>query len=90
MARILLVEDDTQARLLMHHALVGAGHDVFAARDAREALDALQTAGSFDLVLAEMAMPGLSGIELALEMSVTYPDTPILLVATRGAAGPAG
>jgi CheY-like chemotaxis protein len=88
MVRILLVEDDPQSRMRMHRALIEGGHDVVTAHDVRGALWALRAAGPFDLVLAEMDMPGESGIELALKMAQDYPETPVLLMTTRSCGIP--
>jgi DNA-binding NtrC family response regulator len=81
MARILLVESDPKSRMLMHRALIEGGHDVAVAHDVSGALWALRAAGPFDLVLAEMDMPGESGIELALKVAESHPETPVLLMA---------
>lgn len=83
MVRILLVENDPAHRTIMHHALAGAGHDVTVAEDGRDGRAALAEGPPFDLVLAEMALPGLDGIELAAEVSRDYPGTRVLVMATH-------
>ena len=59
------------------------GHDVVAAENADAALQALGADGPFDLVLAEMDLPGVNGIEFALELEKEYPGTPVLLMTAR-------
>lgn len=88
MARILLVENEPQTRLRMHRALLGAGHDVATAHDVKGALWLVAAAGPFELVLAEMDLPGISGLELALKMAEDHPETPVLLMTTRGPESP--
>jgi CheY-like chemotaxis protein len=83
MARILLVENDSAASAIMHRALTGAGHDVTVAQDGRDGRAALAEGPPFDLVLAEMALPGLDGVDLAAEVSREFPDTRVLLIATH-------
>ena len=60
-------------------ALANAGHDVVAAEDGLQALEALET-DQFDLLLSDIVMPELDGIALALKLSKDWPDLPILLM----------
>lgn len=64
MARILLADDDKGTRDLVRRALEMDGHSVVMAEDGNEALAALE-AGGFELLVADVQMPGLDGIELA-------------------------
>jgi len=64
MARILLAEDDESLRRFLAAALVKAGHTVSDFGDGEEAFRCL-SANSFDLLLTDIVMPGLDGIELA-------------------------
>ena len=83
MARILFIEDDSPSRMRIQSMLSERGHDVVAAENADAALQALGADGPFDLVLAEMDLPGVNGIEFALELEREYPDTPVLLMTAR-------
>jgi CheY-like chemotaxis protein len=81
MARILMAEDEEALRGLVRRALVDAGHDVVAAADGAEALDFLNGAGGrFDLLLADIKMPVMDGIALALAAARDYPGLAILLM----------
>lgn len=81
MARILVAEDEEALRGLLHRALSQAGHDVVAAADGAEALDLLTRAeGAFDLLLADIKMPVMDGIALALAAARDYPEVTILLM----------
>lgn len=79
MSRILIAEDDTAVREFVLRALANAGHDVVAAEDRLQALEALET-DQFDLLLSDIVMPELDGIALALKLSRDWPDLPILLM----------
>ncbi|WP_062016660.1 response regulator [Aureimonas sp. AU4] len=81
MARILIAEDDTGIRLLVSRALRQEGHEVMVAEDGEMAIDVLaEEAGAFDLVLSDIRMPGITGIELAHAIHATFPGLPILLM----------
>lgn len=60
--RILVVDDDPQIRRVMRVTLVAEGYEVTDARNGEEALETLRQSGA-DLVLLDMNMPGLGGIE---------------------------
>ncbi len=79
MASILIAEDDKAVREFVSRALEHDGHDVTAVEDGIKALEALAT-GTFDLLLADIVMPELDGIALALKVSKEYPDMSILLM----------
>ena len=64
MAKILLAEDDDSMRQFLHRALERAGHDVFSVGRGDAALPVLAE-GRFDLLLADIVMPEMDGIELA-------------------------
>jgi len=81
MARILVAEDEETLRGFLRRALSEAGHEIAAAADGAEALDALaRTAGAFDLLLADIKMPVMDGIALALATARDYPEVVILLM----------
>lgn len=64
MAKILLAEDDASLRAFMASELKRAGHDVRDFDDGMPALEALEQE-VFDLLLTDIVMPGMDGIELA-------------------------
>jgi two-component system, cell cycle response regulator CpdR len=80
-ARILIAEDEEPVRALVTRALTEQGHAVTATADGTEALETLQNAdGAFDLLLADIKMPGMDGIALALAVARDFPKIPILLM----------
>ncbi len=72
-ARILLVDDDDDVRKVASDALAQAGYLVIAARNGFEALDLLARGETFDLMLADFAMPGMSGVALYEEARLRRP-----------------
>jgi two-component system, cell cycle response regulator CpdR len=81
MARILIAEDEAPLRAFVQRALAEAGHDVTVAADGTEALELIVRAGgAFDLLLADIRMPVMDGIALALAVARDYPDLVILLM----------
>ena len=81
MARILIAEDDDTLRGLVARALIADGHDLIVTPDGGVALDMLnQHNGEFDLVLADVKMPVMDGIALALATGRDHPDIKIMLM----------
>jgi len=78
-ARILLAEDDDQLRLFLARGLMRAGHVVEALGDGAAALD-LARRSAFDLLLADVVMPGLDGIALAREVAQCQPGIRIMFI----------
>jgi two-component system cell cycle response regulator CpdR len=80
-ARILIAEDEEPVRALVTRALAEQGHVVVASADGTEALEVLQCEeGAFDLLLADIKMPAMDGIALALAVARDFPKIPILLM----------
>jgi CheY-like chemotaxis protein len=78
--RILFVDDETMLVELGKEMLGDLGYSVTAKANSLEALECFRAAPeAFDLVLTDMTMPGLTGIELARELTITRPDIPIIL-----------
>jgi two-component system chemotaxis response regulator CheY len=87
MTRILAVDDSPSMRDMVRIALTGAGFDVTQATDGEEALK-LAKEHSFDLILSDVNMPRMDGIQLirALRAESSYRHTPILMLTTDGSA----
>jgi CheY-like chemotaxis protein len=77
--RVLLVEDDDDNRELMGEVLEAAGFAVVPAASGAEALDAL-SAAPVDVVLTDLGLPGMGGLELAREARARVPRLPIVVV----------
>jgi two-component system cell cycle response regulator CpdR len=80
-ARILIAEDEEAVRSLVVRILEMDHHQVTQAADGAAALDALTRAqGQFDLLLADIKMPIMDGIALALAAARDFPKLTILLM----------
>ncbi len=80
---ILVVDDDILVRKVLKKYISGLGYLVDTAEDGRGALDMLRSF-SYDLVLTDLQMPRLGGIELLKEMFREYPDIPKIVLTGQG------
>lgn len=80
MAKILLAEDDQSMRDFLTIALTKAGHDVIAKTNGLEALDTLKTNSDFDLLLTDIVMPGMDGIELSQLATNICPNLKVMFI----------
>jgi CheY-like chemotaxis protein len=81
-ARILYVDDEEPLVFLMRRILEHLGHRVTAMSSSDAALAAFTaTPDEFDLVLTDMSMPGMSGVEFAQKVLAVRPDT-LVVIAT--------
>jgi signal transduction histidine kinase len=79
-ATILLVDDDDAVREITAAMLREMGYSVVEAGSAGAALDMIERELKVDLLLVDFAMPGMNGAELARQVQVKRPTTPILFV----------
>ncbi|MCZ8177714.1 MAG: response regulator [Rhizobium sp.] len=79
MARILITEDEDSLRSFVARALRLDGHETHEAADGAEGLEKLSE-GAFDLLLSDIRMPVMDGIELAHRAHSEFPDMKILLM----------
>ena len=79
MIRILLAEDDQAMRTYLARALQNAGYDVVAVECGTDALPHLETE-TFDLLLSDIVMPEMDGIELAQRCAEISPMTKIMFI----------
>jgi PAS domain S-box-containing protein len=84
--RILVVEDNTDVTEVARAILEDLGYEVVTAANGQEALDILAQDAAFDLMLSDIVMPILGGLELAREVTQRYPAIRILM--TSGFASP--
>ncbi len=75
---ILLAEDDALMRKLARQMLEGHGYAVVEAKDGASAVEHLAAGQSFDLLLTDVVMPGMSGPDLALRVTELYPEARIV------------
>ncbi len=81
MARILIVEDDESVRSFTARAIQASGHQVETAEDGDEGLETIRNAGGgYDLILSDIRMPAMDGIEMAKRAASEFPGLKILLM----------
>ncbi len=77
--RILLAEDDDAMRVYLERALVKAGYAVDSVDRGTDALPLLED-GNYDLLLSDIVMPEMDGIELAQRCNEVSPDTKVMFI----------
>ena len=80
--RILFAEDEPISRTLISRFLRGEGYEVDEAKDGAEALDFLNSF-QFDLVISDIRMPRVDGIELITRLRSISPDTPFIILTSN-------
>jgi DNA-binding NtrC family response regulator len=80
---ILIAEDDALFRSFLSTVLKEEGHRVEEARDGKEGLSRLKS-GEFDLVISDLKMPGLSGMDLMREGRKEKPDARWIIITAFG------
>src|SRR5882672_11089423 len=83
-ARILVVDDDSASRALMVQILAEDGHAVIACSDGAEAMEQLDHAPEFDVVVSDIRMVDVDGLEVLDWVRKHAPETPVLLVTAFG------
>ena len=78
MAKLLIVEDDEAQRFLYHEELVEEGYEVVLAKNGKEALKCLE-GSPFDLIVLDIRMPEMNGIEVLGKISSRYKEIPVIL-----------
>ena len=85
---VLLVEDETLVRMSTSDMLQRLGCRVEAVASGEQALDVLVRKGPFDMLIADLGLPGMSGEELAAEVQTKYPQLRIVIASGyRATAG---
>jgi nitrogen-specific signal transduction histidine kinase len=86
-ARILVVDDDPEVRHVTASFLSSFGYSEREASDGSTALSLMEQ-GTFDLVVADLAMPGMTGVEFAEIVRARWSDVPVLIVTGHAEAIP--
>src|SRR5258708_1072863 len=82
-AKVLVVDDSTMARQEIARALSGAGFDVLEAADGIEALQKLAITADVCLVVCDVNMPRMNGIEFLERLSASAERVPLLMLTTQ-------
>lgn len=81
---ILVVDDEPVIRTVLGRSLQREGIRVTTAENGVEALEKLRD-GCFDMVISDILMPLMDGLELLVQVKTEYPDLPVILI--TGASG---
>lgn len=88
--RVLLGEDDAEMRTLLAHTLAQDGYEVVEAPDGTSMLDELEQAvyaprtGRFDLIISDIRMPRLSGLDILAALHCSSSTTPVIMITAFG------
>ncbi len=86
MARILIIDDAEPVRYTLKEGMEKHGYEVVEAANGRAGLN-LQGREPADLVVTDIFMPEMDGIETILELKRDYPDIPIIAISAPGSFG---
>src|SRR5688572_8246742 len=84
MARILVVDDEHNVRLMIRLALQHVGHTVALAADGPEGLDKFGDGTAWDLTLLDHRMPGIEGLEVLREMRRRDVNAKVIMITAFG------
>ena len=88
--RILLAEDDDEMRRLLAHALLAAGYDIIPCRDGMDLITHFDSfiigkgTLDFDLIISDILMPGLTGLEIFEDLHECKGFPPTILITAFG------
>jgi CheY-like chemotaxis protein/anti-sigma regulatory factor (Ser/Thr protein kinase) len=83
-ARCLVVDDDPQVRDMIRDILSNAGHRVVTAVDGSDGVEKFKADSSFDVVITDLAMPKLNGLQLARVCKTLRPAVPVVMLTGWG------
>ena len=87
MARVLIIEDDAQTRKTLRNILERARHEVVEAHNGKVGIS-LYREEPADLVIADMIMPEVDGVETIMKLRQDSPDVKIIAISGGGRIGP--
>src|SRR6185503_19884560 len=82
-SRVLVVDDEESIREFLEIMLRKEGHEVTCAEDGQQALDIIKKK-SFDLVISDLQMPNLTGIEMLRQVRDHYPGLLFMMITAFG------
>jgi len=96
--QVLIVDDEALIRAYAARVLAGANYHVLQAHDGLDALALIRETDDLALVVSDIVMPGMSGVELLERLGPARPQLPVLLMSgyttqelhARGLAAPCG
>ena len=82
---VLVVDDEKVVRDIIYRYLTKKGYDVLTTRNGHEAL-LLGSRGSFDIIILDINMPGMNGLEVLHQLKTKYPEAVVIML--TGVADP--
>ncbi len=90
MAHILVIEDEPSVAIALRDSLESEGHSVRLAEDGRDGFQFASSNGeNFDLILLDLMLPKISGLEICQRLRASEIETPIIMLTARGASSDA-
>jgi CheY-like chemotaxis protein len=84
MGRILVIDDDDQVRSMLKHTLEKEGHQVTEAPDGKTGLRLFQQMETPDLIITDIIMPEIGGIDTIVALRALNPDVKIIAISGGG------
>jgi DNA-binding NtrC family response regulator len=81
--KILVIDDEPLMRITVQDALVGEGYEVVAAETGKKGSDLLRQ-NHTDIVITDLRLPDMDGIQILREVKSTYPSTQVILITAYG------
>ena len=81
--RVLIVEDEQTDRVIMGNIVEGMGHVVFFASNGEQAFK-IYMKSSIDVVVTDLVMPHVGGMEFIVALKTLFPDAPVIAVSSKG------
>jgi len=82
-ARVLIVEDEQTDRVFLGNIVEGMGHEVYFASDGEQAFKTYMKR-SIDVVVTDLLMPNVDGMEFIVALKTLFPNAPIIAVSGQG------
>ena len=87
MAKILVIDDEEDIRIVLRQVLELEGHAVSVAADGREGLALLEREGA-DVVITDIIMPGIDGVATLQRIKESHPNLPVIVISGGGNVAP--
>jgi len=84
MARILVIDDESELRTLLSRIFDRQGHETTEAENGRDALRQLEASPGFDLIVTDLFMPEMDGIETLRHIKTRWPKAKVIVISGGG------